>query len=239
VVDQPCVSLYGTTVPEHFFESLTGDSLNDGFIARLLVFEADATPPRQRAEERDVPQPVLEAVRWWGGFQPGGNLRDEHPEPLVVPCTDEANERFDRLAATVDAELARPDADGRSLWARAEEKACRLALVYACSADREAPQIDADAASWACDAADYLTRRMLYVAHEWVADGLFDARQKRVLRIIRQAGGQISRRELSRRTQSFTQRERQEVIDNLIETDQIEAVVTPTATKPKVSYAIR
>lgn len=45
--------------------------------------------------------------------------------------------------------------------------------------------------------------------------------------------------ELSRRTQSLTQRERQEVIDNLIETDQIELVVTPTATKPKVSYAIR
>lgn len=29
VLDQPCVSVYGTTVPEHFFESLTADSLND------------------------------------------------------------------------------------------------------------------------------------------------------------------------------------------------------------------
>ncbi|RMF71693.1 MAG: DUF3987 domain-containing protein, partial [Planctomycetota bacterium] len=239
VVDQPCVSVYGTTVPEHFFESLTGDSLNDGFIARLLVFEADATPPRQRAEQQNVPQSILEAARWWGDFKPGGNLRVEHPEPLVVPCTDDAGERFDQLAATVDAELAKPDAGGRSLWARAEEKACRLALIYACSANREAPQIDADAACWACDVADYLTRRMLFVAHEWVADGLFDARQKKVLRIIRQAGGQIGRRELSRRTQSLTQRERQEVIDNLIETDQIEVVVTPTGTRPKVSYAIR
>jgi len=239
IVDQPCVSLYGTTVPEHFFESLTGDSLNDGFIARLLVFEAEATPPRQRAAERPVPQPILEAARWWGDFQPGGNLRNEHPEPLIVPCTDEANGHFDRLAATVDAELARPDGDGRSLWARAEEKACRLALVYACSADRQRPCIDADAARWACALADHLTRRMLFIAHEWIADGQFDARQKKVLRIIRQAGGQIGRRELSRRTQSLTQRERQEVIDNLIETDQIEVVVTPTATKPKVSYALR
>jgi hypothetical protein len=239
VVDQPCVSLYGTTVPEHFFESLTGDSLNDGFIARLLVFEADATPPRQRAAEQPVPQPILEAARWWGDFKPGGNLREEHPEPLVVPCTDEAGERFDQLAAVVDTELAKPDGDGRSLWARAEEKACRLALVYACSANRQRPCVDANAARWACAVADYLTRRMLYLAHEWVADGLFDARQKKVLRIIRQAGGEIGRRELSRRTQSLTQRERQEVIENLIETGEIEVVVTPTATKPKVSYAIR
>ena len=87
--------------------------------------------------------------------------------------------------------------------------------------------------------ADDLTRRRLSLAHEWVADGLFDARQKKVLRIIRQTGGHIGRRELSRRTQSLTQRERQEVIENLIETDQIEVVVTPTATKPKGSYAIR
>ncbi len=239
VVDQPCVSLYGTTVPEHFFESLTVDSLNDGFIARLLVFEADTTPARQRATEQPVPPPVLETARWWGDFRPGGNLRTEHPAPLLVKYTPEAGARFDQLAATVDAELAKPDADGRSLWARAEEKACRLALVYACSADRANLVIDLAAAAWACELSDYLTRRMLFVAHEWVADGLFDARQKKVLRIIRQAGGTIGRRELSRRTQSMTQRERQEVIDNLIETGQLDMVVTPTGTKPKVTYAIR
>jgi hypothetical protein len=56
---------------------------------------------------------------------------------------------------------------------------------------------------------------MLYIAHEWVADGVFDAKQKRVLRVVRKAGGKISRSELCRKTQWLTQRERQEVIDNL------------------------
>ncbi len=239
VVDQPCVSMYGTTVPEHFFESLTADSLSDGFIARLLVFEADTTPPRQRAKQTDVPESILAAAQAWGSFKPGGNLRAEHPEPRMIPYSEEAGAIFDRIAALVDAELAKPDTDGRSLWARAEEKACRLALIYSCSAARDSPVIDADAARWACDLSEYLTRRMLFVAHEWVADGLFDAKQKRVLRIIRRMGGVIGRRELSRCTQSMTQRERQEVIDNLIETGQLEAVVTPTTTKPKVSYAVR
>jgi len=238
VVDQPCVSVYGTTVPEHFFESLTGDSLNDGFIARLLVFEADATPPRQRAEEQVVPQPILEATRWWGDFKPGGNLRDEHPEPLVVPSTDEARACFDALAAVVDGELGRPESEGRSLWARTEEKACRLGLVYACSVNRESPMIDEAAARWACDVADYLTRRMLFVAHEWIAEGQFDAQQKRVLRIIRRVGGRIGRSDLCRRTQWLKQRERQEVVDNLIETGQLNVVVTPTATRSRVDYEL-
>ncbi|MFN7021951.1 MAG: DUF3987 domain-containing protein [Phycisphaerales bacterium] len=241
VVDQPCVSVYGTTVPEHFYESLTADSLSDGFIARLLVFETTTTPARQRSKARAVPDAIKTAAAWWGSFTPGGNLAPQHPNPLVVETTPEAGTVFDALAATVDAELERSDqasAAGRSLWARAEEKACRLALVYACSANAETPLIDVPAACWACELSTYLTRRMLYVANEWVADGVFDARQKRVLRIVRKADGKISRTELCRKTQWLTQRERQEVIDNLLETGQIEQVFEETATKPKVVYAL-
>jgi hypothetical protein len=238
VVDQPCVSVYGTTVPEHFFESLTADSLSDGFIARLLVFESAETPARQRAKAMGVPEPLKQAAEWWGALQPGGNLFKEHPKPIVVETTPEAGEVFDALASTVDAELGKPDETGRSLWARAEEKACRLALVYACSANAEKPVIDADAARWACDLSSYLTRRMLYIAHEWVADGVFDARQKRVVRVVRKAGGKISRSELCRKTQWLTQRERQEVIDNLLETQQLRQEEETSATRPKVVYAL-
>ncbi|MDP1602656.1 MAG: hypothetical protein Q8M03_05270, partial [Legionella sp.] len=63
-------------------------------------------------------------------------------------------------------------------------------------------------------------------------------RQKRVHRIVRKADGKISRTELCRKTQWLTQRERQEVIDNLLETGQIEQVFEETATKPKVVYAL-
>jgi hypothetical protein len=238
VVDQPCVSVYGTTVPEHFFESLTADSLSDGFIARLLVFESAETPARQRAKALSVPEPLKQAAEWWGAQQPGGNLFKEHPKPIVVETTPQAGEVFDALASTVDAELGKPDETGRSLWARAEEKACRLALIYACSANAEKPVIDANAASWACDLSTYLTRRMLYIAHEWVADGVFDARQKRVVRVVRKAGGKISRSELCRKTQWLTQRERQEVIDNLLETQQLRQEEESSSTRPKVVYAL-
>jgi len=237
VINQPCVSVYGTTVPEHFFASLTADSLSDGFIARLLVFETDSTPPRQRVKAAPIPEEIVMAARWWGEFRPSGNLRNQHPEPLVVPADDEAGLVFDALAELVDRELAR-DQRGRSLWARAEEKACRLALIYACSANHERPVIDHAAAKWACDVSEYLTRRMLHVAHEWVAEGNFDARQKRVLRIVRRAGGRISRSVLCRKTQWLTQRERQEVVDNLLETSQLEQVIEKTATKPGVIYAL-
>lgn len=215
VVDQPCVSLYGTTTPEHFFGALTADSLSDGFLARMMVFESESIPDRRWSSSEPVPRDVIESAAWWGAFRPGGNLAGEHPTPMTVEATPEARGEFGSLAAVVDRSLAGP---GGPLWARAEEKACRLALVYACSADARRPLIDAAAARWACGLSEYLTRRMLTLAHDWVADGLFDARQKRVLRVVREAGGTVTRSALCRRTQWLTQRERQEVIDNLLET---------------------
>jgi len=239
VIDQPCVCLHGTSVPEHFYESLTAASMNDGFVARLLVFESPEIPERQRQPTRLVPDEIITAARWWGDFEPGGNLRREHPDPIVVPTTAAAGQVFDTFAASVDAELRERRTVGSSLWARAEEKACRLALVYACSANREQPVIDADEARWACELSEYLTRRVLFLAGQWVSDGQFDARQKKVLRVIRDAGGQIGRRELSRRTQWLSQRERNEVISNLEEAGLIEARQVETSTRPRLVYAIR
>lgn len=80
---------------------------------------------------------------------------------------------------------------------------------------------------------------MLFLAGQWVADGQFDARQKKVLRVIRDAGGQIGRRELSRRTQWLSQRERNEVIANLEEAGLIETRQVETSTRPRLVYAIR
>ena len=237
VIDRPCAIVYGTTVPEHFFESLTADALADGFIARLLIFEADSTVSRQRAHASPVPEPILEAARWWGDFVPGGNLRHAIPDPIVVPTTPEAVAVYDRFAMTVDAELAK-DSPGRSLWARAEEKACRLALVHACSADRAKPVVGQEAADWACAVSEHLTRRMLHLAHTWVSDGQFDSRQKRVLRIVRAANGKISASELSRRTPWLNKRERGEVVENLLETRQIVMRREASPTRPRTIYAL-
>lgn len=222
IIDQPCVSVYGTTVPEHFYQSMTAEALLDGLMARWLVFEGQSRVKRLRVPERAVPETILEVARWWGAFTPGGNLSAQHPNPRIIRTTDAANQVFDDLADLVDTELDRDVAVERALWSRTEEKACRLALVFACSVHREDPIIDEATARWACEVSTYVTRRMLFVANQWVADGLFDARQKKVLRIIREAGGEIARNELSRKTQSLSVRERTEVLENLLATGLID-----------------
>ena len=236
VVDQPCCVVYGTSVPSHFLNSLTVDSLTDGFVGRLLIFESESMGVRRWAEALAPPEAILQEARWWGNFEPGGNLgrvSTAGAEPRLVPTTPEAAAVFERLAAFVDAQ---PKGLGRSLWARAEQKACQLALVHACSARAEEPVIGPEAAEWACDVSAYLTRRMIWLAHTWVADGEFDRRQKDVMRMIRAAGGRITRNELTRKLHRMTSRERTDLIHNLIETRQLAVIEEPTATCQRTVY---
>ena len=238
VIDQPCVSLLATTAPEHFKHALTPDAMSDGFMARLIVFETGEMPPRSWQPEKDPPQAIVDAAEWWGAFNPGGNLSREHPKPMIVPTTDGARAVFNRLAALADAEMERPREDLRSIWARVEEKACRLALIYACSKNRETPVIDADAAEWACGLSEHLTRRVLYLAHEYVSQGEFDAKQKAVLRAMRTAGGRMTRSQMCRVTQHLTQRERDDVLENLKETGRLKEAIEPTAGRSRRVYEL-
>ena len=237
-VNQPCVSLFGLTVPECLYESLTVENLSDGFLARLMIFEVSDNPPRQRMPQKPMPISIIEAAQWWDGFNRGGNLAKQHPKPVMVEYTEEAGAIFDEVAEKVEAEADLGDLAAQTLWARVEEKACRLALIYACSKNRENLIIDAEAVRWACDLSEYLARRMLWLASQWVADSVFDAKQKKVVRIIRDAGGSLSRNQLCRKTQSFMVRERAEIIENLKATGQIVEHVDSTAGRPRISYVL-
>lgn len=236
-IRQPCVNLYTTTVPENLYDALTVASLQDGFVARFIILEVDDPAPRQRHPRRPPPESLIEQARWWGRFNSAVNLVALNPDPIVVPWTPQAEGRFETLGQIVDAQL-QDTGIFRSLWARVEEKACRLALVYACSADRENLRIDAPAAEWACELAEYTTRRMIFLAGQWIADGDFDVKQKRVLRIIRAEGGSIGHNELTRKTQNWKQTDRTDIISNMLATGQILLRSVPTATKPKRCYCL-
>jgi len=235
VIVQPCACIYGTSTPRSMYESLTKEGIEDGFVGRLIFFETMTRPPRVRHPEADPPEHLIETAKWWNSYVPhGGNTENVYPKPRLVEATDEANAIFDALAELSDAEMER-DETYAPIWGRAEEKACRLALVYACSRCKEEPAIDADAANWACRLAEYTTRRTVFTADQWIAEGLFDARQKKVLRVIRKAGV-ISRSKLCHQTQSLTPKERAEVLDNLIQTDQIRIVQVETRGRHRTDY---
>jgi hypothetical protein len=234
VIDRPCVVIHGTSTLETFWPGLTSHDLHTGLVGRLCIFTAPDRPAKQRRESLSIPTKLIEMVKWWGlqGRTMGGAMSGE---ACAVPITDGAMAEFVALSDEADEIMSRGEKGNEeggesnaTVWGRAEEKARRLALVYACSkfgggfGDMNACQVDEECAKWACSLVRYQTRAMLSEADAWVADSQFDARQKRVLRAIEKAKGKgMGRRQLWNSMRSLSPRERDEVMKNLIETNQI------------------
>jgi len=230
-IDQPCMVLHGLTVPEHFYNGLSHDNLIDGFLARMLVFDVTDIAPRAYNSDKPIPLDILEIVKTWKEFKLAGNLSAEHPTPFLVPTTPDAEKLFRDFAAKVEKYTNGKDPVAETLWSRAEQKACRLALVSACSRHPSKLEITATDMSWALELTDHLTRKMMWLSGLWVAHNSFDAAQKKVLRAVRDAGGVVTKNQLARLTQYLSIRERGEILQNLLTTGQLNESKKGTGTR--------
>ncbi len=190
LIDQPSLVLYGTAIPKHFYESLSEKMLTNGMFARMLVFEAGKRGTGQEATILPVPERVIATAKTWVDRQPGraGNLGAFHPTPDVVPhdpaalaMAQEIRDRADAAYATAE---AADDTIGMAIWARANEKARKLALLYAVSVNHARPVISVEAVRWSWAIVEHLTKRMLFMAGTHVYVDEFDARCKKLVSLL-------------------------------------------------------
>lgn len=217
-IRNPNLCLYGTSVPESLFQSLTEENLTDGFVSRLLIFEArDQMPPlNKHARRGKPPQEIVEEVRWWGEFTPkGSNLNIIGGEPQTIDESPEATRVFDEVIDFAD-KLCQDRSKYFPLWTRAIEKTRKLALLYTLSENKEATHVTGDAAQWAWAVVKHLTERVLWLADRYVSAGRLDSRLKVIQRLLEAAGDNgVTKTDLWHKTRSFEKGERDEAIKEL------------------------
>jgi hypothetical protein len=243
VIEQPCLVLFGTAIPNHYYAALSERMLTNGFFARMIILESGPRGTGQEARAVPVPPRVLATARWWADFQPGrGNLDRWHPVPAIVEMTAAARAAFVAMRTQADEEYARAeagnDAVSTTVWGRAHEHARKLALLYAISENHQSPRIDVPAAQWASQLVLQLTRRMLYMAQGHVADNpfhaeclklkhkLLDARDRRLLHSV-----------LLKRMKMDAKRFR-ELIDTLVQAGEVIVESVETAGRTGLAYRL-
>ena len=235
-INQPCVCLFGTTVPRSFFEGLTADNVSDGFLSRVLIFEGEMSPKVARKAD-PLPQELIDVTRWWINHRTPGNLANANPDPESVPIQPEAAQIFGYLDTEADRLACILGDPVGTIWTRAGEKANKLALLYACSCCHESPIIDEGAALWACELSDYLTRRMVFLVSRWVAENQYESTVMRIVRIITEAGPEgITKAELTRKTRALRPKERDEVLEMLLQCGDIRCSRESTGGSPRSRY---
>jgi len=245
-IDQPHLTLFGTATPQYFYESLSQRMLTNGFFARLIIVDIGKRSAGQTpGSARHLPEPVIQAARWWAEYQPGTrrvNLIDVHPDPRVVPCTPEADEAITALQRQTEGEYdqahARNDEVARVAWSRTHENAKKLALLHACSANHENPVIDLPAIEWASVFAMHQTRRQLFLAANYVAENPFHSECLKLVRKLREAPLQelphsVLLKRMKMRTKDF-----KELIETLVQRGDVLAASIATDGRSGLTYRL-
>jgi len=245
---EPCASVHGVSAPGPFWDALSSGSLQDGSLARFLVFRSeDDIPDRNRrpASLADLPKPLLKGVKAVAavGSRSRGNLAQMgsatvRPDPATVPMDPEALVIFDALDEDMTArQRAALGTDQGAVLARVWENTAKIALIKAVSANPRAPVIRGVDAEWARDLVAHCVGTLLVQAERHIADTDAERHHKRVLEIVRKAGRKgIKQRDLTRKCQFLDPKTRRDTLQSLQESEQITAVQIKGRGRPGTLY---
>lgn len=243
VIDQPGLVIFGTAIPNHYYEALSERMLTNGFFARMIILEAGPRGTGQEPSIRELPPRVLATAKWWADFQPGtGNLEEFHPVPVIIEHSDEARRVLVETRQNAEAEYSaaegRSDSVGTTVWGRVSEQVRKLALLYAISENHRSPRISLAAVEWASAFVMHQTRRMLFMAASHVAENPFHAECLKALEKLRSApGGELPHSVLLKRmkmdTKAFAA-----LIDTLCQQGDVEVVTAPTPGRTMRAYRL-
>jgi hypothetical protein len=244
-IDQPCLSIYGTTVPENFFSSITQSDAVDGFLARFLVMESteySVKAARPAADINEPPEALLDELRRWkdapSNYDPKGNIDGVlRICPMVVSYSSEAEQLIESYSEKMRALVVEESAKRSglsSIFARSAEHAIKLALVA-----HEGEVIGAEAMRWGIAMADWCGNYLTQAVVRNVASNEFERAAKKLLAIIREAGDEgVTQNTITRRTQELNARQRGEILTNLVEGQLVrgERIQGDGADKPTTVY---
>ena len=243
VIHQPNLVIFGTAIPNHYYEALSERMLTNGFFARMIILEAGQRGTGQEPSIRDLPERVLETARWWADNKPGtGNLDDWHPVPMVVEHTDEARRLLVETREEAECEYAKAEAGsdpvGTTVWGRVSEQVRKLALLLAISENHESPQIGVDAVQWASAFVMHQTRRMLFMATSHVADNPFHAECLKVIEKLRDTPGMELSHQVLLKRMKMKAKDFRDLIETLIQRGDVEAAQVQTTGRTGLVYRL-
>ena len=247
---QPCLCLYGTTTPLHFWGALQGANVVDGSLARFIILPSDEDYPDENlaAGLRQAPPALIQGLQRIaeGGGLRRGNLSgvtsgpNTTVNPAIVPTTEEAKACFAGLSVQLTEELRAASGTAyTSILARIGENAMKLALIVAVGRESSRPVIELADAEWAIGFVRHFAKRTMDAVERHVADTEIEAHLKRIREIIRAAGSEgITKSELTRASQWLKARDRDEILVTLIETGDIRTAMRDTGGRKAMVYRL-
>ena len=240
---QPCLSVYGTTVPNHFWKALESSNAVDGSLARFLVFESEENyPDDQNAPEKDPPADLIDLLtRINAGIGGIASMLDggHTPELMHASYDDAATKMIKDMKLDTTKKLrALEGTPFTSFWARRDELTIKVAMIHAIGCDPENPIINTYDVEFARFNVDRSINQLVDGVERYVSDNAAENFSKRVIEIVRKAGGSIDKSRLYKQT-LFLGRDRDTTLKALLGSEDLIEVIKETGGRPKTIYRLK
>ena len=224
-LQQPCCSIYGTSTPSTFWQSLNSGKVKDGSLGRFLCFSTGLErPARQRGKIiGKFPKEIVDRCKYFQNMsitphKIKGDMSEEMaiPQPEVITYSEPAWEIFEKLEDYSNDKIDNSGVTG-SMWVRTAEMAKKIALIN-CVADDKS-QILSDHAEYACELVKFITQNTCTEIFLHLADNDNERVSKRVERLIIDSGNKgLSTTDLYKSTRFLrNSKHRREILEDLTE----------------------
>lgn len=229
-VHAPTLSILAVSTPEGFFEGMSQQTLEDGFLNRITAIGAGPAGERQRDPSRlNPPAGLIEALQGAYATSVGGNIAEAKRRAAGA----EPNFRFARWA-DADAERAMGEVENwedvaveagrRGVAGRAAEQTQKIATIRALSREPSNPRVTAEDVQWAFD----MVKRSIEViedgARAMMAGSDFEKLCNDVMAALEKAGAKglpMSVLLRAKGVAKFRQRDVEDALQRLVHTHRI------------------
>jgi len=251
-IDQPCLSINGSTVPSALYGSMSSIQTFDGFLSRFIPFEGDPMVKPIDGKgiykiDKDLVQRIKDVYMIGRGVSVDEygdmDFSEDIIDPKIIYMDKPAKELFVEFREKMDGNKREEIKNGTGLngiWSRATEHCSKMALI---GHDIDKGVVDLNSMEWSINMITEKTEFLIKAAQENISDNDVEARKKKILSIIkdyprRNGGGYITKRDLTRRTPSLNPKERKDCLYDLKESGNIEEVpvIVGDSTKKTIFY---
>ena len=242
---RPNVNLLCSTTPTGLSEGVTVSAIEKGLMGRFLIFIGDGDKKARRVEQPTrLDTKTILNLQQLASYQPekSDKVIAGHVQDITfLSKTDQANvmlqhafEEFDKL---------RIDSEGNDVMlpiiSRLYQQMLKVTMIHAISRQifKDVPEVDHNDVTFGYQTVQYFYHHMRNIIEQCVFSNKTEQNVQKVLNVIARADKGLTKKQISNRTRYLKKKERNEILEDLLEAGQIEYVQFKT--DGKVNYVYR
>lgn len=238
---QPHLCALGVSTGFTVFKEISEEQVHDGLLGRISFWSLQRRPRPNRDIDPTVPEGLSERIRGWVELQPDGPNNME-PSPAMVPFDFAARARWMQHEDNIIEHSESERAIRAAMWGRTAARSMKLALTHRLARLGSAAElnefnrvcIEIEDVEWAIAVSNHCTRLACSMIRETVADTSGNRLCEKVLAIVKNASGGISKAELNSRLKSSDAGSIWAAVSELIAANTLRTWSEPTRGRPKV-----